>query len=85
MQPDQHVRLDILFGEKPWIDQKFVRMFENGVDITPDVDHVSNRRNCRRANDYNKAFFSRWPGAKYTYYHYDALSGKALEYEIATP
>lgn len=68
-----------LFGV-PFIRQNMVRLIWDGRDVTPDVDHSANRRACVLANDYNARIAARYNGSVTPpYYHYDALSGKALE------
>lgn len=53
------------------------RLIWNGRDITPDADHFANRRACQMANEQNAETAKRF-GVTPPYYHYDALSGKAL-------
>lgn len=73
-------------GVRPWINTtKYVRLIEGGRDVTPEPDHRTNRRNCRMANDQNRAFFSRWPGCIYKFYHYDAMREEALEFDTVIP
>lgn len=65
---------------KPYIQERFVRIISNGRDETPDVDHIANRRACRMANEYNAIVANRFRDDA-PYYHYDALSGRAIKIE----
>lgn len=68
----------------PFIRENIFRMFDGERDITPDVDHGANRDACRMTNEHNAVMAKRFDITP-PYYHYDALSGKALKIDPPSP
>lgn len=62
----------------PFIYGKHCKVMWRGRDIAPDPDHSMNRWACKMANEQNAITASKF-GVRAPYYHYDALSGRALE------
>lgn len=76
---------------KPWCmpfvrSNRVVRLFEGKRDVTDEIfpiDHSANRLSCQRANQQNAVTAERFGIRRgRPYYHYDALTGRALEFEV---
>lgn len=68
----------------PFIRRNIFRVCESGHDVTPEPDHAANRYWCQAANHENGKTAKRL-GVAAPYYHYDALSGRALVIDPPSP